>query len=241
MILLDPDARPVIAHRGASGQYPENTLLAFAKGLEQGADAIELDVRVTADGVPVVLHDPTLNRTTNGAGPVAALALAQVRRVRAAQGERIPTLAEVLESFPAAPLIVELKETGAAAATLRVLRAQRAESRVLLGAFQRGALRAFRGTEFARSPARIEVAWFWACSRVGLAWRGGAYRAFCVPERSGALHVADARFVTATRRAGLPVHVWTVDDPATAARLRALGVGGIITNYPERMRGLAPS
>lgn len=237
MILLDPDARPVIAHRGASGQYPENTLLAFTKAMELGADAIELDVRLTADGVPVVLHDSTLDRTTNGTGAVAGLTLAEVRRVVAGAGERVPTLAEVLECFPVTPLIVEIKEARAAQATLGVLRAQRAQDRVLLGAFDLAALRPFAGTEFFRAAARVEVAWCWAWSRAGVAW-GGAYRAFTVPERSGALRVVDGAFVAAARRRGRPVHVWTVDDGAEATRLRALGVSGIITNYPARMQGL---
>ena len=241
MILLDPEARPVIAHRGASGQYPENTLLAFAMGLEQGADALELDVRVTADGVPIVLHDPTLERTTNGAGAVARLRLTDVRRADAGGGERVPTLAEVLRRFPATPLLVEIKETGAARATLAVLRDHRAERRVLVGAFQWAALAPFRGSEFARAPVRVEVALFWAGSRLGLSWGSRWCRALSVPEHSGRLRVVDRRFLTAARRARVPVHVWTVDDPSQATRLRALGVCGIITNYPERMRGLAPS
>lgn len=236
MILLDPEAHPVIAHRGASGQYPENTLLAFAKAKEQGADALELDVRLTADGVPIVLHDPTLERTTSGAGAVARLPLADVRRVDAGRGERVPTLAEVLDRFAATPLLVEIKEPGAARATLAVLREHRAAGRVLVGAFQRAALAPFRGTEFARSPVRVEVALFWAGSRLGLGLGSRSCRAFSVPEYSGRLRVVDRRFLAGARRAGLPVHVWTVDDPWEAARLRALGVCGIVTNYPERMR-----
>lgn len=238
MILLDPEARPVIAHRGASGQYPENTLLAFAKALEQGADAIELDVRVTADGVPVVLHDPTLERTTTGAGAVSRLSLTEVRRADAGTGERVPTLAEVLDGFPTAPLLVEIKERRAARATLALLREHHAERRVLVGAFHRGELAPFFHTEFARSPVRAEVAWFWAGSRVGLTPGGVGYRAFSVPEYSGRLRVVDDVFVAAARRRRLPVHVWTVDDADRAARLRALGVCGIITGFPERMRRL---
>jgi glycerophosphoryl diester phosphodiesterase len=239
VILLDPEARPIIAHRGASGEYPENTLLAFERALAQGADAIELDVRVTADGAPVVLHDPRLERTTTGTGLVARLSLAEVRRADAGRGEPVPTLADVLERFPETPLLVEVKEPHAARATLAVLRAHRAGGRVLMGAFRRAALRPFFGTEFTRSPARVEVAVFWAGSRLGLSWGIGSSRAFSVPEYSGGLRVVDGRFVRAARRKGVPVHVWTVDDPAQAARLHGLGVCGIITNFPERMRGLA--
>jgi glycerophosphoryl diester phosphodiesterase len=244
VILLDPEARPLIAHRGASGQYPENTMLAFKCALEQGADAIELDVRVTADGAPVVLHDATLDRTTDRRGTVAGLTLDEVRRAvagaGAGAGERIPTLAEVLEAFPTTPLIVEIKEPAAALATLAVLRRQRAQGRVLLGAFQRASLAPFRGREFSRAATRVQVAWFWSWARVGVARRGD-FLAFTIPERSGLLTVADPPFLRAARRLRLPVHVWTVDDPGAAARLRAAGVCGIITDYPERLRVLAPS
>ena len=147
----------------------------------------------------------------------------------------------MLQRFPATPLLVEIKETGAARATLAVLRDHRAERRVLVGAFQWAALAPFRGSEFARAPVRVEVALFWAGSRLGLSWGSRWCRALSVPEHSGRLRVVDRRFLTAARRARVPVHVWTVDDPSQATRLRALGVCGIITNYPERMRGLAPS
>lgn len=240
MILLDPEAHPLIAHRGASGQYPENTMLAFTRALGQGADAIELDVRVTADGVPVVLHDATLDRTTDRRGAVAGLSLSEIRRAEAGAGERVPTVADVLEAFPTTPLILELKEPAAALPTLAVLRRHGTQGRVLLGAFQRACLAPFRGSAFATAAARVQVAWFWSWARVGLSRRRD-YVAFTVPEHSGRLHVVDAPFLRAARRLRLPVHVWTVDDPQAAARLRAAGVCGIITNYPERMRVLAPS
>lgn len=240
MILLDPEAHPVIAHRGASGEYPENTMLAFTRALAQGADAFELDVRVTADGVPVVLHDATLDRTTNQRGAVAALTLRDVRQAAGGAGERIPALSEVLEGFPDTPLIVEIKDPAAALPTLAVLRRQRAASRVVVGAFARASLAPFRGTEVPRAAWRLQVGWFWSWARVGLARRGD-FVAFTVPERSGLVHVVDGPFLNAARRLRLPVHVWTVDDPGEAARLRAAGVRGIITNYPERMRALEPS
>src|SRR6185312_5605525 len=116
--LLDLDAHPVIAHRGASGYAPENTLPAFELAVRQGADALELDVRLTMDGAAVVIHDATLDRTTGLTGPVRARTLAELRLADAGlrftpdgggtlpfrdQGTRIPTLAEVLWTFPAMP------------------------------------------------------------------------------------------------------------------------------------------
>jgi glycerophosphoryl diester phosphodiesterase len=153
-ILLDPLAYPIIAHRGASGEYPENTMLAFARGLEQGADAIELDVRATADGVPVVLHDATLERTTDGVGPLGAHTLASLKQVHARAAERVPTLAQVLETFPVTALLIEIKEWRVAAPLLAVIRAHAAEPRVVVAAFAGEVLRPFRHSGIDRAATR---------------------------------------------------------------------------------------
>jgi hypothetical protein len=99
--LLEPGRRLIIAHRGASAEAPENTLEAFQLGLDQGADALEMDVRLTQDGEAVVIHDPTLDRTTDRGGVVAELTLQQVQAARAGGGGQIPTFRSVLEAFPA--------------------------------------------------------------------------------------------------------------------------------------------
>lgn len=240
MILVDPAARPIIGHRGASGEYPENTLLAFDRALEQGADALELDVRLTGDGVPVVIHDATVDRTTDGTGAVAGFAAPELGALDAGRGERIPLFTAVLDRYPATPLIVELKERAAGPVVADVVRRHGASARVLVGAFDGAALRPFRRGGAWRAASRRETAWFWAASRLGLAAPGG-YRAFTVPERHGAVRVVDCAFVRAAGRRGKPVHVWTVNEPADARRLRAIGVAGIITNFPARMRALTPS
>jgi glycerophosphoryl diester phosphodiesterase len=237
VILLDPDARPVVGHRGAAGECPENTLLSFDRALEQGADALEFDIRVTADGTAVVIHDHTVDRTTNGTGAVAAYTLEELQRLDAGQGERVPTLAAVLERYAATPLIVEIKEEEAAAPAAEILMRHGASERTVVGSFVHSALRLFEPPQFARSASRRETASFWAASRLGAAPRGG-FAAFAVPERHRGLRVVDRRFVRSARRRSKPVHVWTVDDPADACRLRELGVAGIITNYPARMVGL---
>lgn len=237
MILLDPSANPVIGHRGASGSYPENTLLAFERALEQGADALELDVRLSRDGAVVVIHDATVDRTTDGTGRVRDRTLSEVRALDAGGGQPIPTLDEVLERFPETPLIVELKETAVAAAAQRCLDRHRATGRVLVGSFEPGALRPFGKPDSHRAASRRETALAWALSRAGL-HLPAAFEAFTVPQRHGRLRVVDARFVAAARRAERPVHVWTVNDVAQARGLRAIGVCGIITNHPARMRAL---
>jgi glycerophosphoryl diester phosphodiesterase len=235
MILLDPLARPVIAHRGASGRFPENTLLAFREAVAAGADAIELDVHLCGDGVPVVIHDDTVERTTDGRGLVHEMRLDVLRRLDAGAGETVPTLAEVFEVFPDLPVIVEIKHPAASGPVLEVLRRMGCSGRVLVGSFHHSSLRVFRGARIATSASRRDSAVFWAASRTGWIKPPGPYRAFTVPEYSNNLRVVDRRFTRLAERAGKPVHVWTVDDQDDARRLWDLGVAGVITNFPRRM------
>ncbi len=240
MILLDPLARPLIGHRGASGSFPENTMLAFKQALREGADSVEFDVRLTADGVPVVIHDATLDRTTDGQGQVAELPLAAIREFDAGRGEQIPTLAQVLEELAPTPVIVEIKEVEAAPApgpaVTAVIHAAGAGDRVVVGAFGGRSLVAVRKGGLKTTATRWESGLHWLASRVGRAHHSGSYDAFAVSEYSGRLKVVDQRFLTSARSLGKPVHVWTVDDVADARRLRAMGVAGILTNFPARMR-----
>ena len=157
--LLDLDARLVIAHRGASTTAPENTLPAFEQAVRDGADAFELDVRLTRDGAPVVMHDAMLDRTTDLTGPVRARTLAELRMADAGheftrdrgrsfpfrgQSVRIPTLAEVLWSFPAVPVLVEVKEPDVQEAVRRVLLDQDACERCVVASEDDAALTLFR-------------------------------------------------------------------------------------------------
>jgi len=239
VILLDPTANVVIAHRGASGEFPENTLLAFRQGLAEGADALELDVRLTGDGVVAVIHDATVDRTTSGSGWVREIPMASLAALDAGRGEAIPTLDQVLESFPEVPLIVEAKEIEVALPLSRVLLRHGAAARTLVGSFLRKALEPFDATGFQRAASRSETGWFWAASRIGLAARC-RFGAFTVPARHRGLPVVDRAFTAAAGRRGVPVHVWTVNDRSEAERLRACGAAGIITNLPGDMRNLPP-
>lgn len=240
MILLDAGASLVIGHRGASGEYPENTLLSFERALDEGADALELDVRLARDGAVVVIHDAALDRTTDGAGPVRDRTLAELRALDAGGGQTVPTLDEVMERFPDTPLILELKESAVAGAAQRCLARHGATARVLVGSFEPGALRAFGKPSSHRAASRRETALAWALSRWGLPLPG-SFEAFTVPEHHGSLRLVDRRFVAAARRGDRPVHVWTVNDVEQARRLRAAGVNGIITDYPARMGALGPA
>ncbi len=160
--LLDLSARPVIAHRGASGSAPENTLAAFELAVGQGADALELDVRLTADGVPVVLHDATLDRTTTavvrcarspwrsfaGWMPAPGSPRTAAHLPFRAADVRIPTLSEVLRGFPEMPLLLEMKEPAAQEAVRRVLLEEGAVGRCVLASEHHAALQVFREPPF---------------------------------------------------------------------------------------------
>jgi glycerophosphoryl diester phosphodiesterase len=210
-------------------------MLAFTRGIEQGADALEMDTRTTADDIPVIIHDETLDRTTNGRGALAVARWEAVRDLDVGRGERIPSLADVLDAFPDTPIILEIKERRAAAAVRRVLSRHRAQHRVVLGSFEHAALAPF-GSGWHRAASRRESALFWMATRMGFGGQRARFEALTVPERMGRIQVVDERFVSVARRARKPVHVWTVDDPVQGRRLRALGVCGLVTNHPARLR-----
>jgi glycerophosphoryl diester phosphodiesterase len=253
--LLDLSARTVIAHRGASGYAPENTLPAFELAIQQGANAFELDVRLTRDGAPVVIHDATLERTTDLAGPVRGHTLAELRAADAGHrftpdrgrtlpfrgtGVRIPTLAEVLWSFRTVPVLVEVKEPEVQEAVRRVLVEEGAVERCVLASEAIGALEAFREPPFACGASAPEIsALYWAVL-LRRAHPQPRYRLLSVPVRHRGLPVPTRAFVAAARRLGCPVHVWTVNDAATARRLWARGVAGVVTDVPDRVRATRP-
>ena len=254
--LLDLDAHPVIAHRGSSAEAPENTLPAFEAAIRRGADALELDVRLTADGAPVVIHDPTLDRTTDGAGPVAAQALADLRTVDAGskftpdggrtfpyrgQGARIPTLGEVLWAFPQVPLLIEIKEPDVQEAVRRVLLQEDAAGRCVVASEHQDALRVFDEAPFARGASGGEIAALYRAALLRRRPTAVPYRLLSVPERYRGLPVPTRGFLSAARELGCPVHVWTVNEPGTARKLWRRGVAGIVTNLPADIVALRES
>jgi glycerophosphoryl diester phosphodiesterase len=244
-------SRPLVfAHRGGSALAPENTLAAFDRGLALGADGVELDVHLSRDGIPVVHHDATLDRTTDATGPIAARSADELRRVDAGfnfaaggdrpfrgQGCAVPTLAEVLGRYREARLIIELKgqDVGLARAVVDAVRRADAIDRVCIGAFSTRVIRAARLLEpaLATSAAREEVRWALYGSWCGLKPRRARYDGFQVPEWAGPTRVVSRRFVGAMHRAGLGVQVWTVDAVADAERLLAFGIDGLITDRPD--------
>lgn len=243
--------RPLVfAHRGGAGLAPENTLTAFDTGLAQGADGLELDVHLSRDGVVVVHHDPTLDRTTDHTGGIGRLTAAELARVDAGfrfsrdgaypfrgQGIGVSTLTAVLARYRNTRIIVEMKqdEAALARATLAVIREADAVDRVCLGAFGSRVLGAARALEpaIASGASRLEVRWALWRSRAGWPVRRPRYHAYQVPEISRGRRVVTARFVAHARAADLPVLVWTVDHAEDATRLLGWDVSALITDRPD--------
>jgi len=243
-VVLDVASRPVIAHRGGRARGPENTLEAMHLGIADGADAIELDVHLSADGEVVVIHDATVDRTTDGIGAVAAMSFADLRSrdagsrftgVRAASDRsrpcRIPTLSEVLESFPRTPLVIELKTPAASLPTRSLIEKHRAEERCLVDSFHAEALVAFEGSRIARGPSRDGLVRLIARTALPIGRRATVEpAALCIPRRYRGFPLPVKRLAALMRAAGKPVHVWTVDEPAEALELWRTGVSGIVTD-----------
>ena len=231
----------VIAHRGASGTCPENTLPAFRRAVEIGAHMIELDVQLTTDGHPVVIHDLTLPRTTSGRGAVRRRTLAEIAALDAGSwfatrfaDARVPTLGAVLAEI-AIPINVELKaagDDGLERRTLEVVEAAGALGRVVFSSFDAESLRRLRALS---REAELAVLWSGRSygKALGLADR---FAAKSVHLRND-VAVTDA--VARVHEAGLSVRVWTVNTPEDFAFLTNAGVDGVFTDYPERF--LEPS
>ena len=241
-ILLDITAKPVIAHRGGRTRGPENTIRAMELGVAAGADAIELDVHRCASGEIVVIHDETVDRTTNESGSVAAMTLADLKSLDAgarfvgwSEGPpircEIPTLAEVLEAFPEIPLIIELKTPAASAETRALIEQHHAEERCLVDSFHSSALEIFRGSRIARGPSRDGVARLVAKAMLhARIWLPVELDALCIPRTYRGLPLPVRRTAALLRASGKPTHVWTINDPEEAHELWRMGVCGIITD-----------
>lgn len=241
-----------LAHRGGSMLAPEATLAAFRAAAEAGADALEMDVRRTADGALVVIHDALVDRTTDGSGPVASLRLEELRSLNAghhfrgpdgtfpyrAKPVRVPTFDEVLASHPDLRLVVEMKTPDTAEPLCRAIRAAGREMETLVAAFDRESLQRFRTAcpAVATGGSFGEVVTFLALSLGRLAGlHDGAFDALLVSEVSGPLRVVTPQFLRSARQAGLPVIVWTVNRPEEMRRLLDVGVGGILTDDPAAL------
>jgi glycerophosphoryl diester phosphodiesterase len=245
-----PISRPLIlAHRGASAEAPENTLAAFDLALRQGADGIELDVRLSADGVPVVIHDARLERTTSGTGRVDALSARELRRLDAGawfnerrptlaqagfRGLKIPLLAEALAwtRDHGCPAYVELKRgrilnTGVEQKVLKAIHGAGVANCVTVISFDSSVLKRLRQLDDG-------IALGLDCTRLLLAVRRAQGAGASVILPLGAL--VTRKFVGSVHACGLKVVPWGAEAPRSWLRLAGIGVDGLITNRPAALR-----
>ncbi len=240
----------LIAHRGGSGLAPENTLEAFRQAVEDwAADMIELDVRATADGHCVVMHDPTVDRTTDGTGAVADMTLAELKWLDAGyrftpdggatfpfrgRGVRVPTIEEVLEALPNTRLTIELKTAAAQRPLLEAIRRAGAVDRVIVA----GESDAYR-TELDDYPGPISASssdvrrlFVLHHLRLGRLWKSDVVAAQ-IPETWNGRRIVTPSLVREFHRHGVAVHIWTVNDADDMQRLLDWGVDGIVTDRPD--------
>ena len=225
------------AHRGGAGDWPENTLRAFAGAVALGYRYVETDVHATADGALVAFHDDVLDRVTDGRGAIAALPWSTVRQARVG-GEPIPLLEEILGTWPELRVNIDAKQDGSVRPLLETLRRTNAWERVCIGAFSDARLAAVRRLSGDRVCTTLGP---WAIRRLWFAGYGvpvGPLAGACVqvPVRRGRVTVITPRFLRAAHRRGLQVHVWTVDERAEMERLLDLGVDGIMTDRPAVLK-----
>lgn len=254
------DATPlVIAHQGGDGERPSNTMVAFQHAVDIGVDILEMDIHSTADGVLVVIHDDTIDRTTDGSGRVNDFTFEELQQFDAAynwptlaeesdrtdrpyrgQGITIPALDEVLTAFPQMRMVIEIKqvEPPIHQDLCDMLREYNLQEQVVVASFRPEAMYAFREVcpEVATAGVEEEILPFYFLMRVGLA---GAYQptahVFSVPETARGLPVTTPGFVRAAADMNVAVQPWTINSDEAMDRILALDVQGIITDYPTRL------
>lgn len=220
-------------------------MLAFGSSLDAGADHLETDLQLTADRHLVCFHDETVDRTTDGSGPVSSFTLKELRSLDAGfnhriagefpfrgRGLRVPTLGEVLATFPGTGVVVDLKHDGLEQAVASLLNRMKAWDRVIVGSFsdtRLGLIRSLARGEALLSTGPVAARRWWLASRFG---RGGdsGYAALQLPPTRGGIRVVDRRLVDVAHAAGMAVHVWTVNQPSEMRRLWDVGVDALITD-----------
>ncbi len=246
----------VLAHQGGEGQWPSNTLLAFQNAAQAGADVLDTDMHMTKDGVPILMHDETVDRTTDGTGAIRDLTLAQIKQLDAAydfstdegqtfpyrgQGVTVPTLEELFQTFPDKRFGIEIKQTEPLETAQRfcaLIRQYQMQGKVLVSSFRQENMDAFRREcpEVATSATENEVKLFYVLHLLGMTRAfTPSYSSFQVPEESGGIYLLTPQFRDAARERNLPIVPWTINEAADLQRMIDLGVDGINTDYPDRL------
>lgn len=255
-VFFDLPKPRVFAHRGASGDFPENTMPAFQSACDRGAPYIELDIHMTSDGEIVVFHDPDLKRTTEHNGILKDLSMRELQALDAgynfardgghpfrASGITIPTLREVLATFSGAMFVVEIKQTDPSlvGVMLDVIRATSMKRRVLIASEHQAPLEEVRrlAPELPTNFSAIEVADLVRALHAGVDTYTPAGDALQIPPEYQGIPLATPEAVSFAHSHGVEVHVWTINDEAQMHELLQMGVDGIMSDYPRQLLEVA--
>jgi glycerophosphoryl diester phosphodiesterase len=240
---LDAPTPLAMAHRGGAIEHLENTMPAFQACVDLGYRYIETDVRVTADGVLVAFHDPTLERVTDRIGRIEHLPWSEVARARIGGREPILRLEDLLGAWPDVRFNLDIKAAGVLAPLVRTVRRLDCADRICLGSFSDARIAAARrlfGPAVCTSLGPRGVAALRLSSYSPRAAGLVRIQAGCaqVPLQLGGRALVDERFIAAAHARGLQVHVWTVDDSDDCTAMLDLGVDGVMTDRPAMLRDL---
>ena len=245
----------VIAHQGGDGIWPGDTLFAYQNATELGVDVLEMDIHITSDGVLVLMHDETVDHTTDGTGEIESMTLAEIKRLDAGydwtpdegktfpfrgQGITVTALEEIFQAFPDKHMTIEIKKSNASMSKpfCDLIHQYNMQDKVLAASFYDDKLKEFRAEcpEVATSSAKQETTRFVLMSKAFLAgFYSPIFISLQVPEESGGITVMTESFVKASHSRGLAVEVWTINDTETMQKLIDWGVDGIITDRPDLM------
>jgi glycerophosphoryl diester phosphodiesterase len=238
---LDHDGPIAFAHRGGAAGGVENSMLAFQQAVDLGYRYVETDVHVTSDGVLLAFHDRTLDRVTGVPGRIASLPYSRVREARIGGSEPIPTLEDVLGTWPQLRVNIDVKDMAATGPLVEVIRRTGSVERVCVAAFSERRVAVVRralGPDLCTALGPSRVALLRAASTSRLAGLLAPRSVPCaqVPDRVGPLRLVTPKLVQLAHRHGVRVHVWTIDDADEMRRLLDLGVDGIMTDRIETLR-----
>jgi glycerophosphoryl diester phosphodiesterase len=245
----------VFAHQGGEGIRPSNTLLAFDHAVQLGADVLDADMHITKDGVLVLMHDETLDRTTNGTGFIRDMTFAEIEKLDAAYrfsaddgktfpfrgtGVTVPALESLFQKHPNLHYGIEIKQTPPEVAIpfCALIRKYNMQDKVLVSSFRKANMDAFRRTcpEVATSAVEDEVRVIFFAHLAGLhGLVTPAYQSLQIPESGGGFQLLTPQFIAAAHARGLQVQPWTINDEADLRRIMTLGVDGINTDFPDRL------
>ncbi len=256
--LADDGSIVVLAHRGGSGLRPENTMMAFENAASLGVDGLELDIHQTKDGRIVVIHDPTIDRVSDGSGAIREMSLAELQSYDAGywwtadggktfpyrgKGAVVPTLEKVFITFPHLWINIDIKQHAPSIVEpfVEMVREFGMTNKVMVGSFSEQTVQAFRSQcpEALTAASLQETRRLYIMNKlmIGRFYNGHA-DALQIPEFYGRKRVVTRRFIKAAHQKGTAVHVWTVDEEEDMERLITFGVDGLITDYPDRLMGL---